>query len=716
MGKTRWLVSHTSHLGEMATLRSLLAAYAKVLFSRSPLVGALVLLATLTVPAAGVAGFVAASAANCAALALGLEADAVEDGSYAYNAILLGLGVSQSFAVGHAAMLAMAIVGAAGCVLVTAALRSALGGITSLPVLSAPFLLGFCGLLGAASWLGIERAPHAIDPWAALPVPAAIALFVKSLGALFFLPRLDAGALVLLALLVHSRIATLLGAAAFALTAGLALRLGVSLDEAAVQGIGLNAALAAIGLGAVWFVPSAPSFAVGMLGAALSTAAFLGLAAPLGRVGLPPSILPFHVAVFAALLAMRRRSLDDRPKSVDFLPGTPEENLAYYRTHRARFASLYPVVFRLPFRGTWTCTQGVDGAFTHQGPWRHAFDFQVMGEDGRAFRDEGKAVSDYHCYRLPVLAAAAGTVVKVQSSVPESDVGDVNVEQNWGNYVVVCHAAGLYSVVAHLCPGSIKVAEGQIVAEGDVLGLAGSSGRSPEPHLHFQLQGSADLGSPTLPCRFGDVVVRNETGALRAERALVPAEGEALRNLEIDEDIAAHLAFPPGRDMAFRLDGAVERVASEVDVYGRFQLRSKDRGATLFHAKGAGGFTSLDAVGDPRSVLALLRAALPRVPFEGAESLQWTDTLPARRYRAWPLRWLADFVDPFRGDDGIEMALDMKKEGGVLVVRGQSRERDASGLPLVRTEAVLGRSLGPLRVEVTVRGRTRVAERVGGES
>ncbi len=483
-------------------------------------------------------------------------------------------------------------------------------------------------------------------------------------------------------------------------------------ETGTLQTLGLNAGLTAMGLGAVWFVPSPHAVALGLGGAALSVGVFFGLAAPLARLGLPVSIVPFHAAALLVLLAMRRRSLDEKPKSVDFLPGTPEENLAYHRTHRARFEGLYPVTFRLPFRGTWVCTQAVDGAFTHKGDWRHGFDFQVAGEDGTLFRGEGKAPSDFHCHRLPVLAAAAGTVVKVRANVPESAVGEVNVAQSWGNFVVLWHAPGLYSVVAHLATGTVKVTEGQSVSAGDVLGLCGSSGRSPEPHLHFQLQGAPEVGSPTLPCRFGDVVRRGD--GLRVERSVEPREGDALRNLAPEEEGDAYLPFEQGREHAYRVDGAVERIACEVDLWGRSVLRSKDRVATLFHARDTGMFTSLDAVGDPLSVVALLRAALPRVPLEGTESLRWTDTLPARRYRSFPLRFLADFVAPFVREDGFEMDLAVRREGARRVVTGESRRRDRRGRPLVQTRAELGRDEGPLRVEVTVRGRTRVAERVGG--
>ena len=113
-------------------------------------------------------------------------------------------------------------------------------------------------------------------------------------------------------------------------------------------------------------------------------------------------------------------------------------------------------------------------------------------------------------------------------------------------------------------------------------------------------------------------------------------------------------------------------------------------------------------------MVALLRTALPRVPLEGAESLGWTDTLPARRYRSFPLRFLADFVAPFVRQDGFEMELAVRREGARRVVTGGSRRRDRRGRPLVQTRAELGRDEGPLRVEVTVRGRTRVAERVRG--
>lgn len=693
-----------------AAVEAFLRVYAQILFSRSPAVGALVLAATAMVPRAMVAGAAAVLVATVTALLLDLDREAIRSGDYGYNALLAGLGVGQTFGGGAAA--ALLISAAAASVLVTAALRAWLGG-ASLPALSLPFIAAFQLALGAASFAGAAPGPHGIDPSPlAAALPAGLVLFVRSLGGLFFLPRLDAGALVLAALLLHSRIAASLAASAFAAVLLLlgqipALPAGVS-----VEGLGYNAMLAAVTLGGVFFVPSSSSFLLALLGAAVSVLGAVGLAGPAARLGVPLLILPFNATVLLTLFALRQRAHDLRPKSVDFISGTPEENLAYYRTRRSRFQWLYPVAFTLPVRGVWSCTQAIDGAFTHQGSWRHAFDLEVRDADGHLARGEGRAVDEYHCFRLPVLAAADGTVIAVEGGVADNAVGAIDVDRNWGNHVLVQHAAGLYSLVAHLSRGSVKVTRGQVVRRGEVIGLCGSSGRSPRPHVHFHLQGTPVLGAPTLPCRFTDVVLERGPGAASLETALVPEEGDAVRNLEPGDDLAGYFALPAGKSWSFRMGKAVERVSADVDLHGRLLLSSRDQPATLFYGRSEAFFTAYDVVGGKRSVLHLVRAALSRVPFEANEALGWTDHLPARPFRPWLGRVLFDLLSPFLPRDGIEMEFRMRREGPRLVVEGQSRRRDRRGAPLVRTRAELERGAGPARVEVWVRGKVRSAERI----
>lgn len=675
--------------GVGAWLDALLATYAQVLFSRSRLVGALLLAATAFEPAALVQGLIAVAVARLGARWLGVRAD----GPHAYNALLVGLGVAHLGAP-WGASLALVVVAALVVVLVSTSLESLLARV-SLPVLSVPFVLVHWTLTGLAPVI--------------LNVPAGKGLEIhgplEALGALFFLPRVDAGVLVLAALLVHSRIATLL--AALACGGVLALVALVPALAPSEGGFILNAALTAVAVGGVWFVPSASSFGLAMFGALTAVSFALGLGAPLARAGLPLLILPFNAAVAMVLLAARQRTFDRRPKAVDFVPGSPEENLAHFQTRLARFRALYAVTFRLPFRGAWTCTQGVDGAHTHQDAWRYAFDFEVRGEDGLMFAAGGARPEDHHCFKLPVLAAADGVVAKVVDGVVDNDVGDMDVANNWGNAVVVYHGTGLYSLVAHLAKGSVCVREGQPVRRGEVLGSCGSSGRSPRPHLHFQLQTTPQLGAPTLPCRFSDLVLVRDAEELTL--ATTPRVDETVRNLEAEEELAAFFALEVGAVLELRAEGETEHLEHEVDLLGSLVLRSREHGATLAFARTEDGFTAFDALGPGRSVLHAVRAALPRVPFDAA-ALEWTDYLPARWSGGSVLGPLRDFIAPFAPQAGLEMKYRALRKGDALVVSGQSTRR-RRGEPLVRTRATLRRGRGLVALEVHTGGTHLTYER-----
>ena len=689
-------------------METVLGAYASLLFSRSRLTGALLLAATACQPEALALGLAALAGAWLLAGGMGLGREALTHKPYGYNALLVGLGVAHGFAL-EPASVAVALVGGALALLVGTALGSLASKLGEPPLLSLPFIAVAWILGGCASLLGLTPLVSSAPP--SLFTPEGI---LDAFGLLVFLPRPEAGALVLLALLVHSRIATLL--------AGLAVGLVVLFGQVApdvlfaplAPALALNAFLSAIAVGAVWFVPSPSSFAAALFASLASTALVASLARPLGALGLAPLILPFNASVLIVLFAARQRPYDRSPKSVDFTPGSPEENLAYVETRRARFRALYGIEFRLPFRGAWVCTQGIDGALTHQGSWRHAFDFEVQDAEGRRFARDGARLDDHFCHRLPVLAAADGTVVKVEMDVPDNPVGGLELQRNWGNVVVLHHAPGLYSLVAHLAQGSAKVAEGDRVRRGDVLGLCGSSGRSPRPHLHFQLQGTAALGAATLPCTFSDVAAI-DGGAETVSPAHTPRENEVLRNLAPDEARAAFLAFPVGATSTYRIAGGrAETLEHDLDLYGQRLLRSRELGAALYFTTTEEGLTVYEALGDRRSVVHLLRKALGRVLFDAADALVWSDHLPARATGHPLFRPLRDLVAPFVPNAGLEMEYRALRAGdGDLEIVGRSRRTRGHGVPLVQTYARLSRAHGPVAVEIEERGRTVRVDRTG---
>jgi murein DD-endopeptidase MepM/ murein hydrolase activator NlpD len=84
----------------------------------------------------------------------------------------------------------------------------------------------------------------------------------------------------------------------------------------------------------------------------------------------------------------------------------------------------------------------------------------------------------------PVLAADDGTVALVGGG-----------DYGYGNYVVIAHRSGLASLYGHL--NKALVHAGDTVAQGQAVGLEGSTGHSTGPHLHFEIRLNNDPIDPT---------------------------------------------------------------------------------------------------------------------------------------------------------------------------------------------------------------------------
>lgn len=175
-------------------------------------------------------------------------------------------------------------------------------------------------------------------------------------------------------------------------------------------------------------------------------------------------------------------------------------------TQRARY--------RLPFDGEWfVFNGGVTPATSHS--WdilaqRYAYDFVVADAALMRHRGAGNALAEYLCHGLPILAPADGEVVAVRDGVrdaprPGSGWLDFLAGDFRGNHVIIKHAEGEYSLLAHLIPGSIAVRKGERVQRGQAIGRCGNSGHSSEPHLHFHVQDHPNFWiAAGVPVRFED--------------------------------------------------------------------------------------------------------------------------------------------------------------------------------------------------------------------
>ena len=123
-----------------------------------------------------------------------------------------------------------------------------------------------------------------------------------------------------------------------------------------------------------------------------------------------------------------------------------------------------------------------------QGPlWKGMFGFPLAGElrttapYGQRRSYGGGPVTSYHTGHdygadagTPILAPITGTVALAEAL------------QVRGNVVILDHGLGLFTGFWHL--SRIDVAEGQRVAQGEVIGLVGNTGLSTGPHLHWEMR------------------------------------------------------------------------------------------------------------------------------------------------------------------------------------------------------------------------------------
>src|ERR1035437_7333898 len=75
----------------------------------------------------------------------------------------------------------------------------------------------------------------------------------------------------------------------------------------------------------------------------------------------------------------------------------------------------------------------------------------------------------------PVVAAASGKVLSAGTM------------SGYGNVVVLEHAGGVRTLYGHLASIDAKIASGEVVVAGQVLGVEGSTGASTGNHLHFEM-------------------------------------------------------------------------------------------------------------------------------------------------------------------------------------------------------------------------------------
>lgn len=199
-------------------------------------------------------------------------------------------------------------------------------------------------------------------------------------------------------------------------------------------------------------------------------------------------------------------------------------------------------------------------------------------------RDPGPGAKDYDCGNLTydghtgtdirvrdyvamergvsVIAAAPGHVRRVRDGEPDVNmrvIGEAAVKgRESGNFVLIDHGGGWFTIYGHLKRGSILVRRGQEVLTGALLGLIGLSGKTEFPHVHFGVQVGRETVDPFVGrvewtgCGVGPeplwssaalaALAYRPTGVLAAGFADAKPEPEAARRGEYQTDRIARTA------------------------------------------------------------------------------------------------------------------------------------------------------------------------------
>ncbi|MCK4751430.1 MAG: M23 family metallopeptidase, partial [Bacteroidales bacterium] len=257
---------------------------------------------------------------------------------------------------------------------------------------------------------------------------------------------------------------------------------------------------------------------------------------------------------------------------------------------------------------------------------------------------------DYHCFDKLVLAPADGSVELILDRIPDNVVGEVNLNDNWGNTVIIKHDEHLYSSLSHLKEGSIKVKAGESIKAGDEIGRCGNSGRSPYPHLHFQVQETPYIGSVTKEYPISYHILHTENG-FDLKSFKIPEQGDLVSNIERNDLLYNAFHFIPGKRYNFDvvMNGESRESLWEVntDPYNNTYIRCHQSGAMAYFINDGNLMYFTHYSGDKECMLYFFFLAAFQVQQGFYQDLNISDKYPLNLIYNQPLLGLQDLVAPF---------------------------------------------------------------------
>lgn len=647
-------------------LKGIINSYSQIFFSKSPVFAIILIIVSFFDIYAGLAGVLAVVFANSTAILLGLNKQKIYSGAYGFNPLLVGLGIGIYYQPGAEFYLLLFFISLT-TLFITVGFEGILGKY-GLPYLSLPFLFGIWMVIIASkgySALNIsERGIYNLNDMYAIGgitmvntyewfnninMPDSLRVYFKSLSAILFQYHMFAGFLIAIGMLYYSRISFLVSLIGFYSAYIFYNIIGANISELTYSYIGFNYILMSVAIGGFFVVPSRRSvlwviLLTPIVAIILSSTAFV-----FSFFQLSVFSLPFNVVVILFIyVLMYRENTDDKLALVVAQQYSPEKHVYNFNSYLQRFG-LNPITpLKLPFWGIWKVSQGHDGEHTHKEGWRYAWDFE-MEYEGSEHSGNGDLVEEYYCFNKPVTAPADGVVVEVEGMHSDNSIGDMDLENNWGNSIVIMHDNDLYSQLSHLKEDSIKVIVGQNVKQGEVIASCGNSGRSPVPHLHMQLQSTPSIGSKTIDYPISVGVVHSKDDYL-FKTSFRPQKDERLSNLEANKTIANAFNFVPGQMIEFEVNEPQKKIFKwevKSDIYNNTYVECLDTGSKAWFKNVGDVFYFIAYEGSQTTLLYYFYLSSYKIISAFYQDMILNDEFPLTVYPAKGIKLLQDVCAPF---------------------------------------------------------------------
>jgi len=664
------MIKKTIYTFRTLIIPATLNSYSVVFFFNNKLLACILMLVSFFNFFAGLSGLLAVLIAVLIANSMNLDKIQMKRGLYSFNALLTGIGMGTFFDPSPVFFTLLAL-----AALLTLMLSVTLSGWLNkygLPVLSIPFIITFWFIVLPSSQfenLGLTQrniywmnemysmgGNHLLNLFQridSLPVHNMVDIYLRSMSAILFQNNLIAGILIVAGLLICSRIAFSLSVAGFLSAYYFAQFVGSASTSITYYNIGANYIMVALAVGGFFIIPSRYSYLWTVLLVPLTTLVLLFFSKLLGFIHLPVFSLPFSLTVILFIYFLQYRKKAGKLILTPFQYYSPEINLYTYNNNNKdrQYHFLYFPLY-LPFWGEWSVSQAYDGKHTHKGDWGKAFDFILLDEENKSFSSNGLICENYYCYNKPVLAPADGVVEDIIDYVDDNEIGKVNTTNNWGNTIIIRHLTGLYTQISHLRKGSFKVSKGDYVKRGDLLACCGNSGRSPEPHIHFQVQVSPAIGSKTIDYPFAYFHLR-KNNRNKLQQFSKPEEGSKVSG--VTDNPLLKMAFDIMPNSVFTFQSINEKGQKQTeewqaytDAYNYKYLYCKETESYAYYVNDSMMFYFTAFYGNKKSLLYYFYLTAYKVFLGNPDHILVKDAMPLNIIRNKKLSlWVHDFIAPF---------------------------------------------------------------------